>query len=486
MSAEGRAPAARDRPTPIRSWSPPGPPCEGDRPGAPTKAASLSMRFSGAQTSPRTVLDRSERPSASPGPRPLLAVRREPRLASKVGGGCPSMTSSTMDDDARPVRRRRSTVLYVAATVIAVGALGAASPPIAGDPGSRAVAARRRGRGDAWTGCRRGPVARTGQASPRVRLPAAPRPDRATARCPGRPARAGPRDRGQQLTGREDYWFAARGAHARHRRVRSDHPRRQLDGFIGGPGAILNGLRPQPLRVSPRTGPQDVRISPTSPSATSGGGRRTTTSRAWSTTTPVTTGSSSAQHRHRQRRRRSLRRRGDGNVVRWNCLKDNGQYGFSVYEEDGVVNVTIDHNEVTGNNKDDWESRIDGCGCSGGAKFWEVNRRPGHQQLGPRQQRARSVGRLQQPCGFLVRGQLFRGEPGRGALFYEVSYNTTIRYNTLKRNTIRKGRVLRGQRRHLPGGGGLHLRGRWGHAGGGGCRRRSTSTATCSRTTGPG
>ena len=128
---------------------------------------------------------------------------------------------------------------------------------------------------------------------------------------------------------------------------------------------------------------------------------------------------------------------GDGNVVRWNCLKDNGQYGFSVYEEDGVVNVTIDHNEVTGNNKDDWESRIDGCGCSGGAKFWEVNGARAtnnwvHGNNGP------GLWADYNNRAFLFEGNYFEGNLDE-ALFYEVSYNATIRYNTFKRNTIRKG-----------------------------------------------
>ena len=32
----------------------------------------------------------------------------------------------------------------------------------------------------------------------------------------------------------------------------------------------------------------------------------------------------------------------------------------------------LDHNEIVGNNTGDWESKIDGCGCTGGGKFWDV------------------------------------------------------------------------------------------------------------------
>jgi hypothetical protein len=131
---------------------------------------------------------------------------------------------------------------------------------------------------------------------------------------------------------------------------------------------------------------------------------------------------------------------GDGNVVRWNCLKDNGQYGFSAYEEDGVVNVTVDHNEVTGNNRDDWESRIDGCGCSGGAKFWETNGARAthnwvHNNNGP------GLWADYNNRAFVFEGNYFEGNVDE-ALFYEVSYNATIRYNTFKRNTLVKGKAF--------------------------------------------
>ena len=47
----------------------------------------------------------------------------------------------------------------------------------------------------------------------------------------------------------------------------------------------------------------------------------------------------------------------------------NGQYGFQGFGS----RLTIDHNEVTGNNTDNWEARRASCGCTGGAKFWDVN-----------------------------------------------------------------------------------------------------------------
>ena len=64
---------------------------------------------------------------------------------------------------------------------------------------------------------------------------------------------------------------------------------------------------------------------------------------------------------------------GAGNVASYNCLKDNSQYGFQAYGADGgESNIVLDHNEIVGNNTGDWESKIDGCGCTGGGKFWDV------------------------------------------------------------------------------------------------------------------
>ena len=129
---------------------------------------------------------------------------------------------------------------------------------------------------------------------------------------------------------------------------------------------------------------------------------------------------------------------GDGNIVQLNCLKDNGQYGFSAYEPDGVVNVVIDRNEVSGNNRADWESRTPGCGCTGGAKFWDteggtVRSNWIHGNLGPGLWADFNNRR------FLFEGNFFNDNQGE-ALFYEVSYNATIRYNTFTRNTLEKGR----------------------------------------------
>ncbi len=64
---------------------------------------------------------------------------------------------------------------------------------------------------------------------------------------------------------------------------------------------------------------------------------------------------------------------GAGNVASYNCLKDNSQYGFQAYgPKGGESNIVLDHNEIVGNNTGDWEAKVEGCGCTGGGKFWDV------------------------------------------------------------------------------------------------------------------
>lgn len=129
---------------------------------------------------------------------------------------------------------------------------------------------------------------------------------------------------------------------------------------------------------------------------------------------------------------------GSGNTIRYNCLKDNGQYGFSAYHEKGVRNVVLDHNEVTGNNQDDWERLRPGCGCTGGGKFWDthgavVTNNWVHDNHG------QGLWADFNNSQFLFEGNYIENNDGMG-LFYEISYNFAIRNNTFKRNAIVTGR----------------------------------------------
>lgn len=123
---------------------------------------------------------------------------------------------------------------------------------------------------------------------------------------------------------------------------------------------------------------------------------------------------------------------GTGNVVSHNCLKDNGQYGFSVYERAGVTDVKVAHNEIVGNNTDDWEARIESCGCSGGGKFWDTR---DAQVVGNWIHHNASVGLWADTnnTGFLVRGNHISDNDSEGFI-YETSYNARIVSNTFARN----------------------------------------------------
>lgn len=125
---------------------------------------------------------------------------------------------------------------------------------------------------------------------------------------------------------------------------------------------------------------------------------------------------------------------GTNNVAKYNCLKDNGQYGFQVYSSDpgGPHNVLLDRNEISGNNTDDWESVIDGCGCTGGGKFWEatnvtITNNYVHNNL--------SVGLWADTNDndFLVEGNYISDNQSQG-LFYEISYNMIVRNNNFVHN----------------------------------------------------
>jgi parallel beta-helix repeat protein len=138
---------------------------------------------------------------------------------------------------------------------------------------------------------------------------------------------------------------------------------------------------------------------------------------------------------------------GTDNVVRYNCLKDNGQYGFSMFKmpvegDSAIKNIELDHNEIAGNNTDDWESHIDGCGCTGGGKFWDVEGAAitnnwVHDNL------STGLWADTNNIDFLFEGNYIEGNSGEG-IWYEISYNATIRNNTIKGNAWVSGQANTG------------------------------------------
>ncbi|RSN56912.1 hypothetical protein DMH01_25880 [Amycolatopsis sp. WAC 04182] len=127
--------------------------------------------------------------------------------------------------------------------------------------------------------------------------------------------------------------------------------------------------------------------------------------------------------------------------VRGNCLRNNGQYGMNAYEgKNGITGLVVEGNEITGNNTGDWEKKVDGCGCTGGVKFWAVD---GADVRGNWVHANRGAGLWADTNNndFLFEGNLVEGNDSTG-LMYETSYNAVIRGNTLRRNNRVDGKTF--------------------------------------------
>ena len=119
--------------------------------------------------------------------------------------------------------------------------------------------------------------------------------------------------------------------------------------------------------------------------------------------------------------------------VRANCLRANGQYGMNAYNASNTITgLVLEGNEIVGNNTDDWEAKTEGCGCTGGVKFWAVN---GADIRGNWVHDNRGVGLWADTNDndFLIEGNLIENNDD-SAIIYEASYNAVIRDNTIRRN----------------------------------------------------
>jgi hypothetical protein len=136
---------------------------------------------------------------------------------------------------------------------------------------------------------------------------------------------------------------------------------------------------------------------------------------------------------------------GSDTRISYNCIDANGQYGLSGYRPqlptgNALTNVTVDHNEISNNNTDDWETKQPGCGCTGGAKFWDIG---GARITDNYVHHNKGVGLWadMNDVDFLFEGNYFEANDDE-ALFYEVSYNTAIRNNAFVRNSHKKGQAF--------------------------------------------
>ncbi|KAA0939407.1 right-handed parallel beta-helix repeat-containing protein [Streptomyces apricus] len=125
--------------------------------------------------------------------------------------------------------------------------------------------------------------------------------------------------------------------------------------------------------------------------------------------------------------------------VRASCLRDNGQYGMNAYKSAGRLrDLVVEGNEITGNNTGDWERKREGCGCTGGIKFWAVD---GADVRGNWVHDNRGAGLWADTNNndFRIENNVIEANDG-AALMYETSYNAVIRKNTIRRNNWVEGR----------------------------------------------
>ncbi|MDQ4033264.1 MAG: right-handed parallel beta-helix repeat-containing protein [Actinomycetota bacterium] len=142
---------------------------------------------------------------------------------------------------------------------------------------------------------------------------------------------------------------------------------------------------------------------------------------------------------------------GPNNIYRYNCIKDNGQYGINACcgtKEQPVENIVLDRNEITGNNTGDWESLNDGCGCTGGVKFW-INKDVTVTNNWVHDNRGTGLWLDNNNSGFIIEGNYIENNDAH-AIFLEAGYDARIRYNNFKRNTLVKGRAFESEGSPFP------------------------------------
>lgn len=143
---------------------------------------------------------------------------------------------------------------------------------------------------------------------------------------------------------------------------------------------------------------------------------------------------------------------GKRQVVRGNCLKDNGQYGMNAFQAGGgLVGLVVEGNEIVGNNTGNWEVARPGCGCTGGIKFWAVNGADVRNNW-VHDNNGAGLWADNNNNDFVFENNLIERNGSHG-LFFEQSYNTVIRDNTFRGNAWVKGRSFANRGDRFPIGG---------------------------------
>lgn len=144
---------------------------------------------------------------------------------------------------------------------------------------------------------------------------------------------------------------------------------------------------------------------------------------------------------------------GSNNTYRYNCMKDNGQYAINSCcggdtEATDIQNFVVDHNEIVGNNTDDWESKVEGCGCTGGVKFW-LNKNVTVTNNWVHNNRGAGLWLDNNNRGFIIENNYISDNDSQ-ALFIEAGYDARVRNNTFKNNAIVEGKKFKAQNDPFP------------------------------------
>ncbi len=159
---------------------------------------------------------------------------------------------------------------------------------------------------------------------------------------------------------------------------------------------------------------------------------------------------------------------GSSNTVEYDCLTENGEYGFNAYQAPGdpqtspvtggPQDITLSDNEISYNNTCNWEAvsgfpitppagcagqgEFNGCGCSGAGKFWQsqdvtVGDNYVHNNYGT------GIWVDTDNDGFHIYGNYIASNYSEG-LIYEISYNALIQDNAFIDNAWGSGPALGG------------------------------------------
>jgi hypothetical protein len=128
---------------------------------------------------------------------------------------------------------------------------------------------------------------------------------------------------------------------------------------------------------------------------------------------------------------------GSNDILKNNCITENGQYGFSSYTPSGPKNITITHNEISYNDTYNWEEKDPGCGCSGGGKLWDTdgvtftdNYLHNNENVG--------IWADTDNSGIDISDNFISDNYSEGVI-YEISYNGLISDNTFIHNGVGSG-----------------------------------------------